>query len=152
MIPVPHRRQEGNVTCLNSIPAWCFHQKRDPRRYPGSPTEMHPDTGNYPAQKSQYYHDPSLRPAGRIVTPARGNFRSHFHIGDHIGHSWYENGQRNNQSPYKCTVEIAHSRRGPEKEWCHTDPYTDKAGKPQTVSYTHLRAHETDSYLVCRLL
>src|SRR5665647_1424838 len=26
----------------------------------------------------------------------------------------------------------------------------DSAG--QTVSYTHLRAHETDSYLVCRLL
>ena len=24
--------------------------------------------------------------------------------------------------------------------------------KPMTVSYTHLRAHETDSYLVCRLL
>src|SRR5665647_1171649 len=23
---------------------------------------------------------------------------------------------------------------------------------PDTVSYTHLRAHETDSYLVCRLL
>src|SRR5664279_324289 len=23
---------------------------------------------------------------------------------------------------------------------------------PKTVSYTHLRAHETDSYLVCRLL
>src|SRR5665647_3806771 len=23
---------------------------------------------------------------------------------------------------------------------------------PETVSYTHLRAHETDSYLVCRLL
>src|SRR5680860_1749522 len=23
---------------------------------------------------------------------------------------------------------------------------------PATVSYTHLRAHETDSYLVCRLL
>ena len=23
---------------------------------------------------------------------------------------------------------------------------------PQAVSYTHLRAHETDSYLVCRLL
>ena len=22
----------------------------------------------------------------------------------------------------------------------------------ETVSYTHLRAHETDSYLVCRLL
>src|SRR5664279_1955200 len=24
--------------------------------------------------------------------------------------------------------------------------------RPHTVSYTHLRAHETDSYLVCRLL
>src|SRR5665647_3939462 len=24
--------------------------------------------------------------------------------------------------------------------------------RPVTVSYTHLRAHETDSYLVCRLL
>ena len=30
----------------------------------------------------------------------------------------------------------------------------DKAAKEgfSTVSYTHLRAHETDSYLVCRLL
>ena len=26
------------------------------------------------------------------------------------------------------------------------------AGYVKTVSYTHLRAHETDSYLVCRLL
>ena len=25
-------------------------------------------------------------------------------------------------------------------------------GDPVAVSYTHLRAHETDSYLVCRLL
>src|SRR5665647_1239235 len=34
--------------------------------------------------------------------------------------------------------------------------YTDKDGNKkystETVSYTHLRAHETDSYLVCRLL
>ena len=29
------------------------------------------------------------------------------------------------------------------------DRYNDS---PTTVSYTHLRAHETDSYLVCRLL
>ena len=27
-----------------------------------------------------------------------------------------------------------------------------KSGTPIPVSYTHLRAHETDSYLVCRLL
>ena len=26
------------------------------------------------------------------------------------------------------------------------------AQAPKTVSYTHLRAHETDQYLVCRLL
>src|SRR5680860_1473622 len=28
----------------------------------------------------------------------------------------------------------------------------NRAGSVITVSYTHLRAHETDSYLVCRLL
>src|SRR5680860_1683795 len=28
----------------------------------------------------------------------------------------------------------------------------DLVGRPTSVSYTHLRAHETDSYLVCRLL
>ena len=27
-----------------------------------------------------------------------------------------------------------------------------RSGSLATVSYTHLRAHETDSYLVCRLL
>src|SRR5664279_2277569 len=29
---------------------------------------------------------------------------------------------------------------------------TDRGRVPNPVSYTHLRAHETDSYLVCRLL
>src|SRR5680860_1612158 len=28
----------------------------------------------------------------------------------------------------------------------------DRTDRPAPVSYTHLRAHETDSYLVCRLL
>src|SRR5665647_3760428 len=28
----------------------------------------------------------------------------------------------------------------------------NRVGSPRPVSYTHLRAHETDSYLVCRLL
>src|SRR5680860_1668314 len=31
-------------------------------------------------------------------------------------------------------------------------PTPGNARSPGTVSYTHLRAHETDSYLVCRLL
>src|SRR5680860_1631440 len=30
--------------------------------------------------------------------------------------------------------------------------YVDEVSLPEAVSYTHLRAHETDSYLVCRLL
>src|SRR5664279_771895 len=39
-------------------------------------------------------------------------------------------------------VALAAARRGIPVAW-HT---------PSAVSYTHLRAHETDSYLVCRLL
>ena len=31
-------------------------------------------------------------------------------------------------------------------------PYDPQQGYGYAVSYTHLRAHETDSYLVCRLL
>src|SRR5665647_3717088 len=30
--------------------------------------------------------------------------------------------------------------------------YGEQSGTIKPVSYTHLRAHETDSYLVCRLL
>src|SRR5665647_2643110 len=33
-----------------------------------------------------------------------------------------------------------------------TSPYAFANSLPASVSYTHLRAHETDSYLVCRLL
>ena len=32
------------------------------------------------------------------------------------------------------------------------DPPPKGDTNPESVSYTHLRAHETDSYLVCRLL
>src|SRR5665647_3788567 len=32
-----------------------------------------------------------------------------------------------------------------------TEAHSPFGGGPQSVSYTHLRAHETDSYLVCRL-
>src|SRR5664279_3053688 len=34
----------------------------------------------------------------------------------------------------------------------HGVPCTTRTKKYAAVSYTHLRAHETDSYLVCRLL
>src|SRR5664279_484505 len=36
--------------------------------------------------------------------------------------------------------------------WEGLDDAVVTAGSGWTVSYTHLRAHETDSYLVCRLL
>src|SRR5665647_3722065 len=39
------------------------------------------------------------------------------------------------------------SRKGPEEKQA-----SYYYSQPQPVSYTHLRAHETDSYLVCRLL
>src|SRR5680860_1662658 len=47
-------------------------------------------------------------------------------------------------------------RYGPSKRpAAHAAPVSAPSGRPptsRTVSYTHLRAHETDSYLVCRLL
>eukprot|EP00826_Nyctotherus_ovalis_P004547 TRINITY_DN10995_c0_g1_i3.p1 TRINITY_DN10995_c0_g1~~TRINITY_DN10995_c0_g1_i3.p1 ORF type:complete len:275 (+),score=33.84 TRINITY_DN10995_c0_g1_i3:166-990(+) len=39
-----------------------------------------------------------------------------------------------------------------EKEWKMIIAYLNRKPKCHAVSYTHLRAHETDSYLVCRLL
>src|SRR5664279_5503225 len=43
-------------------------------------------------------------------------------------------------------------RAGPiARQRCHDDSVA-KHQVAGTVSYTHLRAHETDSYLVCRLL
>src|SRR5665647_3560863 len=47
------------------------------------------------------------------------------------------------------------SLRGVERQayQCHRLPHDQKPdGQIGPVSYTHLRAHETDSYLVCRLL
>ena len=35
---------------------------------------------------------------------------------------------------------------------CLRHPTFSRLSTPLPVSYTHLRAHETDSYLVCRLL
>src|SRR5665647_3780901 len=40
-------------------------------------------------------------------------------------------------------------RRPPE---LHNERLSADSDVADTVSYTHLRAHETDSYLVCRLL
>src|SRR5665647_369650 len=50
-------------------------------------------------------------------------------------------GRRHVNSPHPSHHEILNSQFGP-----------DSKALRQPVSYTHLRAHETDSYLVCRLL
>src|SRR5680860_1789527 len=45
------------------------------------------------------------------------------------------------------TITSTPHRRSPRP---HPDPTTHRAFGSGAVSYTHLRAHETDSYLVCR--
>src|SRR5665647_3624198 len=47
-------------------------------------------------------------------------------------------------------VERLHPQRNPIH--ARLDPRPDDGNRDVPVSYTHLRAHETDSYLVCRLL
>src|SRR5680860_1741561 len=41
---------------------------------------------------------------------------------------------------------------GDRLNWCGEVPDGSRFSTRTAVSYTHLRAHETDSYLVCRLL
>src|SRR5680860_345323 len=53
----------------------------------------------------------------------------------------------------RCATD-PYQRHGPYIQWSRTvkGRTVNKMLSPQPVSYTHLRAHETDSYLVCRLL
>ena len=43
-------------------------------------------------------------------------------------------------------------KKNPKLDTSFITNFAANIGTPATVSYTHLRAHETDSYLVCRLL
>src|SRR5664279_2477819 len=47
-----------------------------------------------------------------------------------------------------CSVHITHGSHRHFRTWKRSL----QVRYPRAVSYTHLRAHETDSYLVCRLL
>ena len=49
------------------------------------------------------------------------------------------------------TQELKLNLLPPDKLYCDFN-YWSSLFTQDTVSYTHLRAHETDSYLVCRLL
>ena len=51
-----------------------------------------------------------------------------------------------------CTARTQHHEIDPtDQEFIYLPCLADVDGE-LSVSYTHLRAHETDSYLVCRLL
>ena len=49
-------------------------------------------------------------------------------------------------------ITIASDEELPSSSYLYVVPIQNKEGTVHIVSYTHLRAHETDSYLVCRLL
>src|SRR5680860_1780514 len=52
-----------------------------------------------------------------------------------------------------CMLDIpAESLANPPRRGEYRNAHTALPLRPGSVSYTHLRAHETDSYLVCRLL
>src|SRR5680860_1672181 len=68
-------------------------------------------------------------------------------------------GRENPTFPFqhRSTRIVARSFNGKKNStrFCVSSSYHDQrifSGIPIAVSYTHLRAHETDSYLVCRLL
>src|SRR5665647_3634317 len=47
---------------------------------------------------------------------------------------------------------VCHVPRGGRVRWLGSGAWPMRTHSSVAVSYTHLRAHETDSYLVCRLL
>src|SRR5680860_310079 len=100
------------------------------------------------------------QPAGSLAdTGTRGAPKfSKFWLG--IAYSLYDAGHIKwflyLSNPYlDGTRVIAHSCTtfpGTHIKTCDQKILTNKRPKENAVSYTHLRAHETDSYLVCRLL
>src|SRR5665647_3108942 len=66
------------------------------------------------------------------------------------GNVWGERGGQRRER-LKITHQRSRSSSGNRLLRCANETKPDIAGK-SSVSYTHLRAHETDSYLVCRLL
>src|SRR5680860_1772912 len=62
-------------------------------------------------------------------------------------------GEERGSSPaWSLSVRTAHSVRLARSRGETSDGSTQYPLTSMSVSYTHLRAHETDSYLVCRLL
>src|SRR5664279_5737464 len=70
------------------------------------------------------------------------------HLGAALGHALVENGYR---VLFTRTTDLV-QRLQTARQALSLESAIEKLDKYHPVSYTHLRAHETDSYLVCRLL
>src|SRR5665647_2195608 len=84
-------------------------------------------------------------PAQQSLSALLGYLENHVHAFDAVMVSDYAKGVISEQLMTKLSHLLA-SIRGREKR------SLPLIVDPKPVSYTHLRAHETDSYLVCRLL
>src|SRR5665647_1417762 len=71
----------------------------------------------------------------------------HGHSREQAGNN--SDGKRNAETFNRPSAEIVQDHTGNQRGYMRIQ---DSHKGPLTVSYTHLRAHETDSYLVCRLL
>src|SRR5665647_1389733 len=103
--------------------------------------------GDHAADVSEYDVD-------ALTFNERNNVVRCFHAVSHLRrraafgrHAWQRAACHSVQEGKDCTNEVS-APSGPAVE---APPGLPK-GWYRPVSYTHLRAHETDSYLVCRLL
>src|SRR5665647_3237250 len=98
------------------------------------------------------------------VTP-QGDLRTRTHVGQMLRIRAWSPGRRRGRrggrsSPTRCRTRPRSSRSPitlvrPASKIADAGCVTtslETIGSSVSVSYTHLRAHETDSYLVCRLL
>src|SRR5665647_3879314 len=73
----------------------------------------------------------------------------------HVYHGDLEDGKENpHRDPEQGKDPVRRGGYGDTKRGREEEDVDDNgpSTQPMAVSYTHLRAHETDSYLVCRLL
>src|SRR5664279_280875 len=98
---------------------------------------------------------------------AAGSYASVQHCPRHVRFSNRPFGVKRFQTIHHCNVDVAHGLvllfgigTGALPSWDSKTGWNNlyrglavrRTAGPSAVSYTHLRAHETDSYLVCRLL
>src|SRR5664279_4094675 len=114
------------------------------RRGRSGAQECRPSTPHYPlaaGRGAASGHQPQLLPAGRAAERPRPEQAPSC-------------GRTHPLSPYLQRLAHRAAVANPPLVVRSVAPrrWADSPGAVEAVSYTHLRAHETDSYLVCRLL